>query len=63
MRAIGAGVSLYLLTKLGDVALQIGGVWPAIGVVYLAALTKGFRRPAPEMTFDDDSAATDRVPA
>ncbi|WP_406381422.1 APC family permease [Streptomyces sp. NBC_00117] len=63
MPAIGAGVSLYLLTKLGHVALQIGGVWLAIGVVYLAVLTKGFRRPAPEMTFDDDTAATDAVTA
>ena len=63
MPAIGAGASFYLLTKLGDVALQIGGVWLAIGVVYLAVLTKGFRRPAPEMTFDDDTEATDRVTA
>jgi amino acid transporter len=63
MPALGAAVSVYLLTKLGDVALRIGGVWLAIGVVYLAVLTKGFRRPAPEMTFDDDIAATDRVTA
>lgn len=63
MPAIGAAVSLYLLTKLGHVALQIGGVWLAIGVVYLAVLTKGFRQPAPEMTFDDDTAATDAVSA
>lgn len=34
-----------------------------IGVVYLSVLTKGFRRPAPEMTFDDDTTATDRVTA
>ncbi|MER6530186.1 hypothetical protein [Streptomyces sp. NPDC001508] len=53
MPLIGAGISVYLLTKLGDVALRIGGVWLAIGVGYLACLTKGFRRPAPEMTFDD----------
>ncbi|MGK3111211.1 hypothetical protein ACPCYV_46700 [Streptomyces mordarskii] len=46
-----------------DDALQIGGVWLAIGGVYLAVLTKGFRRPAPEMTFDDDTAATEALPA
>lgn len=63
MPAIGVGVSLYLLTRLDGVALQIGGVWLAIGVVYLAFLTKGFRRPAPEMTFDDDTEAKDRVTA
>jgi len=63
MPVIGGAVSVYLLTRLGDAALQIGGVWLAIGVVYLAVLTKGFRRPAPEMTFDDDTAATDRVTA
>jgi amino acid transporter len=63
MPAIGAAVSVYLLTKLSDDALRIGGVWLAIGIVYLAVLTKGFRRPAPEMTFDDDTAATDAVAA
>lgn len=63
MPLIGGAVSVYLLTKLGDVALQIGGVWLAAGVVYLAVLTKGFRRPAPEMTFEDDTAATDKVTA
>lgn len=63
MPAIGAAVSVYLLTKLSDDALRIGGVWLAIGIVYLAFLTKGFRRPAPEMTFDDDTPATDAVTA
>ncbi|MGW2181595.1 hypothetical protein ACWCXX_26565, partial [Streptomyces sp. NPDC001732] len=40
---------------LGDTALTIGAVWLVIGIVYLAFLTRGFRRPAPEMTFDDDA--------
>ncbi|GAA4980705.1 APC family permease [Kitasatospora paranensis] len=53
----GAAVSVYLLTQLGRTALEIGGVWLAIGVVYLAFLTKGFRRPAPELMMDTHADA------
>ncbi len=54
--AIGAVVDVYLLTKLDDHALVLGLVWLAIGVVYLAYLTRGFRVAPPELDFTEDDA-------
>ncbi|MEU9352535.1 APC family permease [Streptomyces griseoloalbus] len=45
----GAAVDVYLITRLGSTATTLGLVWLAIGVVYLTVITKGFRRPAPEL--------------
>lgn len=51
--ALGAAVDLYLLTQLGPTALYLGLGWLAIGIVYLAVLTKGFRKSPPEMRVED----------
>ncbi|MET7296681.1 APC family permease [Streptomyces griseoloalbus] len=45
----GAAVDVYLITQLGSTATKLGLVWLALGVVYLSVITKGFRRPAPEL--------------
>jgi amino acid transporter len=50
--ALGAVVDLYLLTQLGPIALYLGLSWLAIGVIYLAFLTKGFRKTPPEMSIE-----------
>ncbi|MEV7038675.1 APC family permease [Amycolatopsis sp. NPDC051061] len=50
---IGAVVDLWLLVNLDGIALVFGLVWLAIGIVVLAAITRGFRRPPPEMTFEE----------
>jgi amino acid transporter len=50
---IGAVVDLWLLLNLDGIALIFGLVWLAIGIVVLAAITRGFRRPPPEMTFEE----------
>lgn len=52
--AIGAVVDLWLLASLDAKALILGTIWLALGVCYLAYLTRGFRNPSPEMTFDDE---------
>lgn len=49
---IGALVDVFLLWALDDTAKLMGGIWLAIGVVYLAVLTRGFRRETPELTVD-----------
>lgn len=54
--ALGALVDLYLLTQLGPIALYLGIGWLVIGVIYLAVLTRGFRRPAPEMRVEETDA-------
>jgi amino acid transporter len=56
MPAVGAAVSLYMLTQLSETSLAIGLSWLAIGVVYLLWLTRGFRRPTPEMSIDYEQA-------
>ena len=50
---IGAVVDLWLLVNLDGIALVFGLVWLAIGIVVLSAITRGFRRPPPEMTFEE----------
>ncbi|MFI8302147.1 APC family permease [Streptomyces sp. NPDC085927] len=52
----GAAVDIYLITQLGATATKLGLGWMAIGVVYLAVITKGLRRPAPELRVDDQES-------
>ncbi|MGW1410740.1 APC family permease [Streptomyces sp. NPDC002403] len=50
---LGAGVTVYLLTQLSTAALTVGGCWLAIGFCCLLRLTRGFRRPTPELGIGD----------
>ena len=52
--AIGAVVDIYLLTNLDGKAKELGLIWLALGIVYLAYLTRLFRRPPPELEFAED---------
>jgi amino acid transporter len=51
----GAAVDVWLLTNLDVIAIRLGLSWLAIGILYLAYLTRGFRRPPPEVDFDEDA--------
>ncbi|MEU1619290.1 APC family permease [Streptomyces sp. NPDC005722] len=51
--AVGALIDLWLLLHLDGKALTLGVIWLALGVAYLAYLTRGFRTPPPELTFDE----------
>lgn len=57
--AIGAGVDVYLLANLDGKAPTLGMLWLALGVAYLAYLTRMFRVPPPEMAFSDDTPDTE----
>ncbi|CAM2144069.1 Putrescine importer PuuP [Pararobbsia alpina] len=46
---IGAISDIWLLVSLERTALVLGAIWFAIGLVYLFAMTRGFRRPPPEV--------------
>lgn len=50
---IGLTADLWLMVSLDHLALYLGLSWLAIGVVYLAVLTGGFRRQPPEMDFQE----------
>jgi putrescine importer len=51
---IGAAIDVWLLTNLDGIAIRLGLIWLAIGIVYLIVLTKGFRRPPPEVDFSEE---------
>src|SRR5476651_2352334 len=51
--AIGLVADLWLMVSLDHLAIYLGLSWLAIGVVYLAVLTGGFRRQPPEMDFQE----------
>jgi amino acid transporter len=51
---IGAGIDVWLLTNLDANAIRLGLSWLAVGIVYLTYLTRGFRRPPPEMDFAEE---------
>lgn len=48
---VGAVIDAALFATLDHRALILGGTWLVLGVVYLAYLTRLFRRPAPETRF------------
>ena len=56
---VGAIIDLYLLWNLSGTAKVLGGSWLVLGIVYLAVLTRGFRRPPPEI----DGLAAESGPA
>lgn len=51
---IGAGICLSIWVNLDQVALILGGIWTAIGFIYLAITTKGFKKAPKTMSFDED---------
>jgi amino acid transporter len=51
---IGAAIDIWLLTNLDAIAIRLGLSWLALGILYLLYLTRGFRRPPPEMDFAED---------
>ncbi|MFD9095892.1 hypothetical protein [Streptomyces collinus] len=55
--AVGAAVDVYLITRLGGTAVRLGLGWLVIGIVWLAVITKGFRRPAPEMRLGSEETS------
>lgn len=46
---VGLALSLWLWTSLSPDALKFGLGWLAVGLIYLVVLTRGFRRPPPQM--------------
>jgi putrescine importer len=51
--ALGAIADLWLMANLDARALTLGAAWLAIGFVYLAVITGGFKRNPPELAFEE----------
>jgi putrescine importer len=58
---VGAAVDVWLLTNLDSRAIILGLSWLVLGILYLTYLTRGFRRPPPEMDFVEEET-TDAEP-
>ncbi|MFJ8932969.1 APC family permease [Streptomyces sp. NPDC102340] len=56
---LGACVTTYLITQLSTDALAIGLVWLTAGCAYLTWLTRGFRRPTPELSLEDTTGTAE----
>lgn len=50
---IGFGVDAWLLTRLETPAIILGVTWLTIGLIILAYLTGGFRRPPPALSLEE----------
>ena len=61
--AFGFALTAWLWFSLSALALTVGLVWIGVGIVWLAVLTRGFRRRPPEVEFDDEAPAPERVVA
>ena len=57
---LGALFDLALLASLDRDAQILGVSWLALGVVYLACLTRGFRTPPPDLDIEAADGATER---
>ncbi|NVZ18260.1 APC family permease [Pseudomonas costantinii] len=51
--AIGLVADLWLMVSLDHLAIYLGVMWLAIGLVYLGFLTRGFSQQPPEMDFQE----------
>ena len=47
------GVIALTVLFLDPLALTVGDNWAVVGAIDLAFMTRGFRRPAPEVAFDE----------
>lgn len=62
--AIGFLINVWLWFSLDSLAMTVGLIWAGLGAVYLIWLTRGFRRPTPEVAFDEaDEPILAREPA
>ncbi|MDV8070681.1 APC family permease [Rhodococcus sp. IEGM 1366] len=54
--SVASIVTLFLLFNLDGNALLFGSSWLVIGTIYLAVLTRGFRKEPPELALDEASS-------
>ncbi|MFB4394974.1 MULTISPECIES: APC family permease [unclassified Pseudomonas] len=50
---VGLAADLWLMVSLDHLAIYLGLGWLAVGVLYLAVLTGGFRRQPPQLHFEE----------
>jgi putrescine importer len=54
---------VWLLAHLDSRAIELGLAWLVLGILYLAWLTRLFRRPPPSLDFSEDDPEAEARPA
>ena len=60
---IGFALTIWLWTSLDPATWIVGGIWVAVGIVIIALVTRGFRRPVPKMDFSEGDPTTTQIDA
>ncbi len=61
MPLIGFALTIWLWTSLQALTWLVGAIWLAVGVVIIAIVTGGFRRPVPKMDFSEQDPSTQQI--
>jgi amino acid transporter len=60
---LGFAFTIYLWTQLSSLTFKIGLAWVAAGLLWLVYLTRGFRRPPPELYAGEQAELEAQAPA
>lgn len=60
---IGFALTIWLWTSLQPGTWIVGAIWIAIGVVIIALVTSGFKKPVPKMDFSEGDPTTQQIDA
>ena len=55
--AVGFLLTVWLWFSLSASAFAVGSIWLVAGVAYLVVLTRGFRRPPPQVDLDEKTVS------
>ena len=58
---IGFALTIWLWTSLQPTTWIVGAIWVAVGVVIIAIVTGGFKRPVPKMDFSEQDPTTEQI--
>lgn len=58
---IGFALTVWLWTSLQPTTWIVGAIWLAVGVVIIAIVTGGFKRPVPKMDFSEQDPTTEQI--
>ena len=61
MPLIGFALTIWLWSSLQALTWLVGGIWLVVGVVIIAIVTGGFRRPVPKMDFTESDPSTAQI--
>ncbi|WP_416445358.1 APC family permease [Leucobacter sp. HNU] len=61
MPVIGFALTIWLWTSLQALTWLVGAIWLVVGVIIIAIVTGGFRKPVPKMDFSEGEPTTEQI--